>query len=208
MDWYIGVWRQYAVFTGRARRKEYWMFFLVNLAIVVALDIADAAIGTATALGLRRACRPCMGLPCSSRRSPWPCAGCTTPTRAAGGAHRPGAVRGRHHPARAARPGRHARSEPLRARPEGRRARPVGARHVGAECPCHCRLLGRGRSRHGRLHRGRARCTAGDAPTAPAASPAAGWYPDPTGRHQVRYWDAARWTEHVSDDGVAAVDPL
>ena len=51
MDWYIGVWRQFAVFTGRARRKEYWMFFLVNLAIVVALDIADAAVGTSTRSG-------------------------------------------------------------------------------------------------------------------------------------------------------------
>lgn len=41
-----------------------------------------------------------------------------------------------------------------------------------------------------------------------AASAPARWLADPTGRHQMRYWDALRWTEHVSDDGVTAVDPV
>jgi Protein of unknown function (DUF2510)/Bacterial PH domain/Short C-terminal domain len=36
----------------------------------------------------------------------------------------------------------------------------------------------------------------------------AGWLPDPIGAHQVRYWDGARWTEHVSDGGTTAVDPV
>jgi hypothetical protein len=36
----------------------------------------------------------------------------------------------------------------------------------------------------------------------------AGWLPDPMEAHQVRYWDGARWTEHVSDGGTTAVDPL
>ncbi|HXQ89949.1 MAG TPA: PH domain-containing protein [Acidimicrobiales bacterium] len=35
-----------------------------------------------------------------------------------------------------------------------------------------------------------------------------GWFADPARRHQVRYWDSARWTDHVADDGVGAVDPL
>jgi len=40
------------------------------------------------------------------------------------------------------------------------------------------------------------------------ASPlaAAGWFADPTGRHQQRYWDGSRWTDAVSDDGVQASD--
>ncbi|MGM0545800.1 MAG: DUF805 domain-containing protein [Bacteroidota bacterium] len=37
MKWYIKVLTQYADFEGRARRKEYWMFFLVNLLIYFAI---------------------------------------------------------------------------------------------------------------------------------------------------------------------------
>lgn len=33
------------------------------------------------------------------------------------------------------------------------------------------------------------------------------WYPDPFGRHEVRYWDGARWTEHVASHGKSAIDP-
>jgi Uncharacterized conserved protein len=36
----------------------------------------------------------------------------------------------------------------------------------------------------------------------------ANWYPDTTGRHELRYWDGTRWTEHVSDQGVTGTDPL
>lgn len=34
-----------------------------------------------------------------------------------------------------------------------------------------------------------------------------GWQPDPTGRHDHRYWDGSRWTDDVADAGVAAKDP-
>jgi uncharacterized membrane protein YhaH (DUF805 family) len=34
MEWYLMVWRKYAQFTGRSRRKEYWMFALINGIIV------------------------------------------------------------------------------------------------------------------------------------------------------------------------------
>ena len=34
------------------------------------------------------------------------------------------------------------------------------------------------------------------------------WHPDPGGRHQYRYWDGQAWTDHVSDNGLATVDPL
>jgi uncharacterized membrane protein YhaH (DUF805 family) len=37
MDWYLAVLKKYADFSGRARRKEYWMFALVNLVIAVVL---------------------------------------------------------------------------------------------------------------------------------------------------------------------------
>jgi uncharacterized protein (AIM24 family) len=37
---------------------------------------------------------------------------------------------------------------------------------------------------------------------------AAAWHPDPTGRHELRYWDGNQWTEHVSDGGIQSVSPL
>lgn len=36
----------------------------------------------------------------------------------------------------------------------------------------------------------------------------AAWKPDPTGRHELRYWDGTSWTDHVSDAGVSVSDPL
>jgi uncharacterized membrane protein YhaH (DUF805 family) len=39
MDWYLMVWKKFAVFSGRSRRKEYWMFFLINSLIGAALWI-------------------------------------------------------------------------------------------------------------------------------------------------------------------------
>jgi hypothetical protein len=41
-----------------------------------------------------------------------------------------------------------------------------------------------------------------------AAAAPADWLPDPTGRHQLRYWDGSAWTSHVADDGVTSTDPL
>jgi uncharacterized protein YxjI len=37
-------------------------------------------------------------------------------------------------------------------------------------------------------------------------TPEPSWYPDPFGRHELRYWDGARWTEHVSSHGRPATD--
>ncbi len=36
----------------------------------------------------------------------------------------------------------------------------------------------------------------------------AAWHPDPTGRHQHRYWDGTVWTEHVANHGQVGRDPL
>jgi uncharacterized protein YxjI len=33
------------------------------------------------------------------------------------------------------------------------------------------------------------------------------WYPDPFGRHESRWWDGQRWTEHVASHGRQSVDP-
>jgi putative membrane protein len=48
-------------------------------------------------------------------------------------------------------------------------------------------------------------------PAPPSASestpPPPGWFADPSGRHQWRYWDDTTWGPHVADDGVGAVDP-
>ena len=46
MEWYLKVLRQYADFNGRARRKEYWMFFLFNMIIVAILSLIDRFTGT------------------------------------------------------------------------------------------------------------------------------------------------------------------
>mgnify|MGYP000085435641 FL=1 len=39
MEYFIGALKKYADFTGRARRKEYWMFTLVYMIINVVLGI-------------------------------------------------------------------------------------------------------------------------------------------------------------------------
>jgi uncharacterized protein YxjI len=35
---------------------------------------------------------------------------------------------------------------------------------------------------------------------------AAGWFPDPFGRHDHRWWDGLQWTEHVGSAGLQLVD--
>jgi uncharacterized protein YxjI len=40
----------------------------------------------------------------------------------------------------------------------------------------------------------------------PPPSQPADWYPDPSGRHEHRYWDGTRWTEHVASHGRQSVD--
>ena len=45
MDWYLGVLKKYAQFQGRARRKEYWMFVLINFLIGIVLGVVDGMLG-------------------------------------------------------------------------------------------------------------------------------------------------------------------
>ncbi len=46
MNWYLEALKKYAVFSGRARRKEYWYFFLFNLLISIVLVVIDGMTGT------------------------------------------------------------------------------------------------------------------------------------------------------------------
>ena len=41
MNWYIEVFKKYAVFSGRARRMEYWMFFLFSMIALVIMAVLD-----------------------------------------------------------------------------------------------------------------------------------------------------------------------
>jgi len=44
--WYIKAMKQYVDFSGRARRKEYWMFYLFNMVFFVLTMILDNLLGT------------------------------------------------------------------------------------------------------------------------------------------------------------------
>jgi len=46
MNWYLGAWKKYAEFKGRARRQEFWTFVLINFAVVVILRGIDFVLGT------------------------------------------------------------------------------------------------------------------------------------------------------------------
>lgn len=45
MEHFLSVVKQYANFEGRARRQEYWMFFLVYILIYIGLAVIDAVLG-------------------------------------------------------------------------------------------------------------------------------------------------------------------
>ncbi len=47
MNWYLKVLKQYADFSGRARRKEYWMFVLFNMIFAIVAIILDNVLGIA-----------------------------------------------------------------------------------------------------------------------------------------------------------------
>lgn len=49
--WYVAAIRKYAVFEGRAERKEYWMFFLFNFIFIFAAFFVDAIIAPESEVG-------------------------------------------------------------------------------------------------------------------------------------------------------------
>jgi len=46
MEWYLKVLKNYAVFEGRARRKEYWMFFLFNIIFAFVIAFVEGMVGS------------------------------------------------------------------------------------------------------------------------------------------------------------------
>lgn len=44
MNWYVKVLSNYATFRGRARRTEYWMFFLFNIIASIILSIVESIL--------------------------------------------------------------------------------------------------------------------------------------------------------------------
>lgn len=46
MRWYLDVLKKYNLFSGRARRREYWMFTLFNVIGFTLFIVAGAALGT------------------------------------------------------------------------------------------------------------------------------------------------------------------
>ena len=51
MNWYIRVLKKYAVFSGRARRKEYWMFYLFNVIFSLVAMLLNLVIVLGIGLG-------------------------------------------------------------------------------------------------------------------------------------------------------------
>jgi uncharacterized membrane protein YhaH (DUF805 family) len=48
MEWYLKVVKNYVGFSGRAQRKEYWMFVLISALIVLGIDIIGPVLLGAT----------------------------------------------------------------------------------------------------------------------------------------------------------------
>jgi len=51
MSWFLEVLKKYAVFTGRARRKEYWFFYLFYIIFLFVLMFIDGMMGTLSETG-------------------------------------------------------------------------------------------------------------------------------------------------------------
>jgi uncharacterized membrane protein YhaH (DUF805 family) len=52
MNWYLQALKKYAVFGGRARRMEYWMFMLFYMIIYIALVAVTSYVGGAVIGGI------------------------------------------------------------------------------------------------------------------------------------------------------------
>ncbi|MEJ2399522.1 MAG: DUF805 domain-containing protein, partial [Gammaproteobacteria bacterium] len=48
MQWYLGAFKKYIDFSGRARRKEFWYFTLFNFIVTAVLVIIDVSMAGAS----------------------------------------------------------------------------------------------------------------------------------------------------------------
>jgi uncharacterized membrane protein YhaH (DUF805 family) len=46
VSWYLEALKKYAVFSGRARRTEFWYFVLFNIIVTIVLSLIDTLLGT------------------------------------------------------------------------------------------------------------------------------------------------------------------
>ena len=154
MGWYLGAWKKYATFTGRARRTEYWMFYLFNMIFAFVLSFMDGILGLTNNGGYG----PLYGLYGLA---------VLIPAIAVG-------VRRMHDTGRSGWWLLLPIANFVFLVSDGT----TGSNQYGAD------------------------------PKASVAGVAtsAGWLPDPTGRHELRYWDSVQWTPHVADNGAASVD--
>jgi uncharacterized membrane protein YhaH (DUF805 family) len=48
MNWWLSAMKKYVDFSGRARRTEYWMFYLFNIIFAIVAIVLDYILGTAS----------------------------------------------------------------------------------------------------------------------------------------------------------------
>lgn len=86
MDWYLKVLKNYVGFRGRARRKEYWMFILVNIIFTFVLGLLDKMLGWQRAGG-EGILTTIYGILVFYRGGRFSSVACTTPTARHGGCY-------------------------------------------------------------------------------------------------------------------------
>jgi len=51
VDWYLKVIKNYVGFTGRARRKEFWMYCLFYIIVGIVIAVVESVLGLRNAFG-------------------------------------------------------------------------------------------------------------------------------------------------------------
>jgi uncharacterized membrane protein YhaH (DUF805 family) len=161
MAWYIMALEKYATFTGRASRKEFWWFYLVNLAITLALILL-------VDIPLSRQTGRVVTLPANLYDM-----AVALPSAAV----------------------------------FVRRLHDTGHSGWWYWVPVYPFIYLAGAGQVGSNQYGSDPKREFGLAAAPTASIPAGWWTDPTGRHERRYRDDVTWTNRVSDGQIVSEDP-